>query len=78
MYLSFGNKNARMTSIVNPALYFNFSYLQTTYQKRGIGVISVKYFIAMQTNLLEYHSDNKNITNHPIQFPFACLNHPIK
>lgn len=41
-------------------------------------MISVKYFIAMQTNLLEYHSDNKNITNHPIQFPFACLNHPIK
>lgn len=26
-------------------------------------MISVKYFIAMQTNLLVYHSDNKNITN---------------
>ena len=41
-------------------------------------MISVKYFIAMQTNLLVYHSDYKNITNLPNQFPFACLNHLIK
>lgn len=51
MYLSFGNKNARMTSIVNPALYFNFLYLQTTYQKKGERYDQCKIFYSNANQL---------------------------